>query len=122
RGRPDLAQLPALNERPPVPTRTERVGYSRSMPGSLSRSFARPDADAAWRPDMALLAEARAARFVRDLGLPDLDAVQARAVEDPGWFWSAVADDLALDWQRRPTSVLDLSRGVPFARWWGGGA
>ena len=92
------------------------------MPGSLSRSFARPDADAAWRPGMALLAEARAARFVRDLGLPDLDAVQARAVEDPAWFWSAVADDLALDWQRRPTSVLDLSRGVPFARWWGGGA
>src|SRR4029079_3586021 len=51
-----------------------------------------------------------------------LSAVQARAVEDPGGFWGAVADDLGLAWQRRPTSVLDVSRGVPFARWWTGGA
>ena len=85
-------------------------------------SLARPDAEAAWRPDAALLAEARAAQFLRRTGLPDLDALQARAVADPAWFWGAAADDLGLAWQRRPTSVLDLSRGVPFARWWTGGA
>ena len=54
--------------------------------------------------------------------MPDLDALQARAVADPAWFWGAAADDLELAWQRRPTAVLDLSRGVPFARWWTGGA
>jgi acetyl-CoA synthetase len=85
-------------------------------------SFARADVDAAWRPDAALLAEARPAEFVRRLGAEDLDAVQARAVEDPAWFWSAAADDLGLAWQRRPTGVLDLTRGVPFGRWWSGGA
>jgi len=85
-------------------------------------SFARHDADAAWRPDAALLADARAAQFLQRTGLPDLDALQARAVADPGWFWGAAADDLGLAWQRRPSAVLDLSRGVPFARWWTGGA
>ncbi len=92
------------------------------MPAPTPLSFARADADATWRPDAALLRDARVAGFVRDLGLPDLDAVQARAVADPAWFWGAAADDLGIAWQRRPTSVMDLSRGVPFTRWWGGGA
>ena len=51
-----------------------------------------------------------AGRFLRATGLPDLEALQARAVDDPAWFWGAAADDLALDWQRRPSQILDLSR------------
>jgi acetyl-CoA synthetase len=54
--------------------------------------------------------------------MPDLEALQARAVDDPGWFWGAAVDDLGLDWQRRPTSTLDASDGPEWARWWGGGA
>jgi len=54
--------------------------------------------------------------------MADLDALQARAAMDPAWFWGAAADDLALPWQRRPTAVLDLSRGPEWARWWTGGA
>src|SRR4051794_24896072 len=106
------------------PERGKRLmrGILGPMRIASSISFARPDAEAAWHPDDALLADARAAEFVRRLGIPDLDAVQARAVTDPAWFWSAAADDLGLAWQRRPTTVLDVSRGVPFARWWGGGA
>jgi acetyl-CoA synthetase len=98
------------------------MGYSAAMLEARTTSFARPDVEAAWRPSAAILADARAARFVRALGLPDIDAVQAHAVRDPAWFWAAAADDLGLAWQQRPTSVMDLARGVPFARWWGGGA
>ena len=54
--------------------------------------------------------------------MADLSALQARAASDPAWFWGAAADDLALPWQRRPDSVLDLSRGPEWARWWRGGA
>lgn len=73
------------------------------------------------------LAESRPARFVRAAGFgPDasagLESFHARAVADPGWFWGAAADDLALGWQRRPTAVLDLSAGIERARWWAGGA
>jgi len=54
--------------------------------------------------------------------MADLNAVQARAAFDPAWFWGAAADDLAIPWQRRPDSVVDLSRGPEWSRWWIGGA
>ncbi len=78
--------------------------------------------DAAWRPSPQDLRDSRLARFVRAAGARDLTALQERAVADPAWFWGAAADDLALDWARRPTTVLDASRGPEWARWWGGGA
>ena len=93
-----------------------------SWPRIPLRSSAATSPDAAWRPTAELLAESRLARFLRATGLPDLEALQARAVDDPAWFWGAAADDLALDWQRRPSQILDLSDGPEWARWWIGGA
>lgn len=78
--------------------------------------------DSVWRPSPELLEESRLARFLRMTGEADLPALQAHAAEDPAWFWSAAADDLALDWQRRPSAILDLSGGPEWARWWTGGA
>ena len=102
-------------------------------PGTLSavtdRAFARPGSEAPWQPSPADLADSRLARFVRAAldgrsSAPDdgLEAVQARAVSDPGWFWGAASDDIGLAWQRRPTGILDLGGGVARARWWTGGA
>jgi acetyl-CoA synthetase len=88
------------------------------MPDSDAPVFARPDAEAPWRPDAELLATSRLAGLLRATGQASLEALQARAVGDPGWFWGAVADDLGLAWARRPATVLDITRGVPFARWW----
>ena len=84
--------------------------------------FARPDAEAPWRPTDELAAEARLAGLVRAAGAGTIDALQARAVADPGWFWGAAVDDLALGWQRPYRSVLDTGDGPEFARWWTGGA
>lgn len=93
----------------------------RPAPGATPW-FARPDAEAPWRPDASLLAESRLATFLASTGLPNLADLQSRAVADPGWFWGAAVADLGLHWQREPASSLDLSGGVPFARWWSGGA
>ncbi|MDQ2964293.1 MAG: AMP-binding protein, partial [Chloroflexota bacterium] len=49
-------------------------------------------------------------------------ALQRRAEADPAWFWGAAADDLQVAWQRRPTRVLDATRGPEWSRWWSGGA
>jgi acetyl-CoA synthetase len=92
------------------------------MPAARAPIFGRDVAEAAWRPGPALLADSRLARFLRSTGEPDLESLQARAVDDPAWFWAAAADDLALDWQRRPRTVLDLADGPEWARWWIGGA
>jgi acetyl-CoA synthetase len=84
--------------------------------------FGRDVPDAAWRPSPGLLADSRLAGLLRATGTSDLESLQARAVDDPGWFWSAAVDDLALDWQRSPSRPVDLSRGPEWATWWIGGA
>jgi len=84
--------------------------------------FGRDVPDAAWRPAPDAATATRLGRFIRGAGEASLDALQRHAERDPAWFWGAAADDLALPWQRRPTQVLDLSRGVEWARWWTGGA
>jgi acetyl-CoA synthetase len=84
--------------------------------------FGRDVPAAVWRPTPELRATARLAGLLRSTGTADLEALQARAVEDPSWFWGAAVDDLALDWQRSPSAVLDVSDGPEWARWWSGGA
>jgi acetyl-CoA synthetase len=84
--------------------------------------FGRDVPDVAWRPTPELLAESRLARFLRATGMADVPALHARAVDDPGWFWGAAADDMELDWLRRPTAVMDASRGPEWTRWWTGGS
>ena len=84
--------------------------------------FGRDAADVAWRPDPEAASATRLAGLLRLVGEPDLTTLQAHAAADPAWFWSGVAEDLALPWQRRPTQTLDLSGGIEWARWWTGGA
>jgi acetyl-CoA synthetase len=84
-------------------------------------AFARPASEAAWRPGPEQLADARLAGFIRASGAADLEDLQARAVADPGWFWSAATDDIGIAWQLRPTTTLDLAGGPARATWWGGG-
>jgi len=84
--------------------------------------FGRDVAGAAWRPAADAGTATRLGRFVRAVGEPDLEALQRHAQRDPAWFWAAAADDLGLDWQRRPATTLDLSRGPEWSTWWTGGA
>ena len=83
--------------------------------------FGRDASDVAWRPSADQLHDSHLARFLRASGEPSLEALQARAVADPAWFWGGAADDLGIAWSRRPTSILDTSRGPAHARWWLGG-
>src|SRR5579872_1012892 len=78
RGRPE-AEVPARPNRRTADRRDAR-GILAPMRSAPAISFARPDAEAVWRPDAALLADARVADFLRHLDAGDLDAVQARAV------------------------------------------
>jgi acetyl-CoA synthetase len=92
------------------------------MPAPQHPIFGRDVRDVAWRPTPDLLAESRVARLLNSTGMEDLESLQARAVDDPGWFWGAAAAELGLDWQRPPATILDTSSGPEWARWWGGGA
>src|SRR6185369_8788169 len=96
---------------------------TETRPGTGDRPlFGRDVPDAAWRPTPELLADSRLAGFLNATGERSLEALQARAVADPAWFWSAAVDDLGLAWQRRPAEVMDASAGPEWTRWWRGGA
>jgi acetyl-CoA synthetase len=77
--------------------------------------------DVIWRPPPETVATARIARFMARHGLASLAALQRRSVEDPEWYWDAVARDLGLVWTRPYRRVLDVSRGLPWPRWFEGG-
>lgn len=100
----------------PQPSSDEPPGDSPGGP-----SFARPDAEAPWRPDPEVLAESRPAGLLRATGLQDLEVLQSRAEVDPAWFWGSAIDALGLSWQRRWDRVLDLADGPERPRWWIGG-
>lgn len=73
-----------------------------------------------WRPTPEWVAGARMTAFVRRCGLHDLEAVQAKAEQDPAWFWEQVVADLGIDWYRAPAQTLDVSGGAPWPRWFRG--
>jgi acetyl-CoA synthetase len=82
--------------------------------------FGRDVPDAAWRPTPELHADARLAGLLRATETQDLESLQARAIDDPAWFWEAAVDDLGLAWGRQPAATVDLSRGPEWATWWTG--
>jgi len=84
--------------------------------------FGRDVPDAAWRPTAELLRDSRLARFLRSTGEKTMEALQARAVADPAWFWGAAVDDLGFAWQRPRAEVMDSTGGPEWTRWWRGGA
>ena len=75
----------------------------------------------AWRPSDDYLRRSRLRRFMVRHGLNDLDALLRRSTEDLEWFWSAVCEDLGLEWYEPYERVVDLSDGIPWARWFPGG-
>src|SRR5262245_64380058 len=44
------------------------------------------------------------------------------STDDLAWFWDAVVRDLDLEFSEPYTSVLDMSRGIEWATWFGGGS
>ena len=74
-----------------------------------------------WRPDPRQVRASRLQRFIEQHDLGDYDTLYRRSIQDPAWFWGAVANDLGLEWIRPYKQVLDLSRGFPWARWFTGG-
>jgi acetyl-CoA synthetase len=74
-----------------------------------------------WSPTPEYLERANVTRFMRAHGIETYDELLSRSVEDVAWFWDAVVRDLDIEFQRPYDDVLDVSRGVEWATWFGGG-
>ncbi len=60
-------------------------------------------------------------RFMAAHGIARFDELGRRSIEEPEWFWDAVVKFLAIDFPTPYRRVLDVSDGIPWARWFIGG-
>ncbi len=75
----------------------------------------------AWEPDKAALDQSRLASFVKFCGLDSYKELYQRSIEDIPWFTKQVLKFLDIRFEKPYEQVLDLSRGLPWARWCVGG-
>jgi acetyl-CoA synthetase len=74
-----------------------------------------------WRPTKEYAERSRIASFMRAQKIGSLEELQRRSVEDPEWYWDAVVKDLGVRFSKPYTRVRDVSRGLPWPRWFPGG-
>ena len=66
-------------------------------------------------------ADTNLGRFMAAEGIGDFNALRSRSVDEPEWFWDAVVAFLGVPFATPYTSVVDTSRGAPWATWFNGG-
>lgn len=74
-----------------------------------------------WRPTEDYVERANVTRFMRAHGIGSYDELIRRSQNDLEWFWDAVVQDLGIEFYEPYERVLDTSRGIPWATWFGGG-
>lgn len=77
--------------------------------------------DAVWWPSPATIENANLTRFMQALGEDSFEALNERASADPKGFNDQLIRFLDYRFERPYDQVLDLSEGLPFARWCVGG-
>ncbi len=75
----------------------------------------------AWIPRTDAYQTTRLGQFVRQVGLPSVQALRDEAANDPAWFWQHVEQELQWPWFTPYHTVLDVSRGKAWAQWFVGG-
>jgi acetyl-CoA synthetase len=73
--------------------------------------------DIAWRPTPEYIENSRLVAFMRRHGIQQYGELMRRSITEPDWFWTAVLDDLGIEFYKPYSRVLDTSRGVAWARW-----
>ena len=77
--------------------------------------------DIVWRPTEEYIERANVTRFMRAHGIDTYEDLVARSQQDIEWFWDAVVRDLGIEFFEPYERVLDVSEGIPWAKWFVGG-
>jgi acetyl-CoA synthetase len=75
----------------------------------------------AWRSTGEYRTASNVRRFMDRHGIPNYEALIARANGDVAWFWPAALGDLGVAWYRPFDRLMDDSRGIAWTRWFLGG-
>ena len=74
-----------------------------------------------WYPTEQGQLRSRLQRFIRANRLMNYDELLSKSISDPAWYWDAVVRHLGIEWYEPYDEVLDLSDGMPWAKWFTGG-
>jgi acetyl-CoA synthetase len=74
-----------------------------------------------WRPTQEHIERTHLKRFMNQHHIETLDELMRRSTTDIEWFWSAVLEDLGIQFYEPYEKVVDLSNGAAWARWCVGG-
>jgi acetyl-CoA synthetase len=77
--------------------------------------------DIAWRPTPEYIAGSRLNGFMKKHGIGSFDELLERSTKDLEWFWSAVMDDLGVEFYEPYSRIADLSSGIARPQWCVGG-
>jgi acetyl-CoA synthetase len=75
----------------------------------------------AWRPTEETIQRARLSAFITQCGVDNYAALQRRSAEDVAWFTNQLLQFLDIRFSPAYQNVLDLSQGLPWAKWCVGG-
>ncbi len=81
----------------------------------------RGDAGFVWHPSDEIRDRANLTQFLRQHELADFSELQRRSVSDVAWFTEALLAYLGIEFEQPYERVLDLSEGLPWAKWCVGG-
>lgn len=77
--------------------------------------------DIIWRPTPEYVDGSNIKRLMDRHGIATYEELVERSVSDVEWYWSAVPEDLGLEWLHRYDKILDTHRGIEWATWYLGG-
>lgn len=70
-----------------------------------------------WRPTREVVERSRLKQFMDRHGIASVDELLRRSTTELEWFWSAVLDDLGIEFYEPYSRILDTTRGIAWARW-----
>lgn len=74
-----------------------------------------------WKPTPEIIAQSNLTAFLKRVGLPDYASLRQKGDEDPGWLMESVFKFCDMRFYRPYEQILEVSRGLPWARWCVGG-
>lgn len=78
--------------------------------------------DMFWQPTPDYVASSNLMQFLQAEGLDDFAALSKRSDADPTWYWRAVMRHFRVAFYKPYEQILDISQGLPWARWCVGGS
>lgn len=92
---------------------------TEKLPSELWRTWI--NEPPAWVPSHEAMQKTLLGQFLTQQGMTSVQELRERAAQDPAWFWQTVEQELQWPWFRPYHTILDLSYGKPWAKWFVGG-